>query len=278
VPEKEVSRRRYAFASNAERDPIRNNEIRRKKKGIAMSTQYSVTISLDSSTVTALQDGGYQLYGFQGVDAPGDGVPVVWFSTTAFSSTNEIEWEEQYGGYTSTTTNLAPGTQIIASSSAAMNLGQLMTVNTGGIGTVTNNGTPGSLEILNNTNTQFTCGITVLNYVTNVSNPICAFPLYGSGLDEFTPIELAFFMFATTPVNTGTVIEQAFSPGILVDLTGGTTTTAVSYDINNGWTGPGNTTNYPATTSLTQLLINPGGTQAMSVRSARRARQRSRRR
>jgi hypothetical protein len=117
----------------------------------------------------------------------------------------------------------------------------------------------------------------VLNYVTNVSNPICAFPLFGQGLDQFTPIELAFFMFATTPVNTGTVIEQAFSPGILVDMTGGATSTAVSFDINAGWTGPGNTTNYPATTSLTQLLINPGGSQALSLRASQRARKRSRR-
>lgn len=41
-------------------------------------------------------------------------------------------------------------------------------------------------------------------------------------------------MFSTTPVNTGTVIFQAYSPGVLIDLTG-VNSRSLAYDINAGW-------------------------------------------
>jgi hypothetical protein len=233
-------------------------------------TSYSVVIDIDSQSVTTLLQNGYWLYAFQGADGPADGVPVVWFNTQAISAVNTITWEEYYSGYTSTTTNLAPGTQIVATFSAPMSLGQEMSVAAGGIGTVTNTGTPGYLEVLNTTNTPYTCGVSVLNPSTNLSNPIAAFPLFGQGLDSFVPVEYCFFMFATQAVNTGSVVEQSFAPGILINMTGQTAPVTVSFDINNGWSGPGNTTNYPANASL-QMLINPGGASAASVRAAQRA-------
>ena len=36
----------------------------------------------------------------------------------------------------------------------------------------------------------------------------------------FTPVEKILLMFATAVIDTGSVIEQAFSPGALIDLTG----------------------------------------------------------
>ena len=45
-------------------------------------------------------------------------------------------------------------------------------------------------------------------------------------------------MFSTLPVNTGTVIYQAYSPGLLIDLTG-QNIRDVSYDINAGWNWDG---------------------------------------
>jgi hypothetical protein len=235
------------------------------------ATNYSVVINVDPASVTTLLQNGYQLYAFQGADGPANGVPVVWFSTNAISANNTIAWQENYSGYTSTTTNLANGVQITAAFSAPMSLGQEMTVGIGGIGTVTNTGTTGYLEVLNNTTTQFTCGVSVYNPTSQTSNPIAAFPLFGQGLDTFVPVEYAYFMFATQAVNTGSVIEQSFAPGILINMTGQTSAVTVSYDINNGWTGPGITTNFPAGTSMA-MLINPGGASATSVRAAQRER------
>jgi hypothetical protein len=153
-----------------------------------------------------------------------------------------------------------------------MNLGQTMNVGAGGVGTVVNTGSPGYLNIYNQTTTPYTCGVSVFNQVTNSANPICAFNLFGGGLDTFVPVEIIYLMFATQAVNTGTVIEQAFAPGIQVNMTGQSTPAPLTFDINNGWTGPGYSTNYPANQNLLPLLINPGGAEAVSVRAATRFR------
>jgi len=237
-----------------------------------MANSFQIDIALDSQTVADLDQNGYQLYGFKGADATGGaGVPVVWFSTETFSNTNQLQWTEQYGVYTSLTTNLAPGVQITASSSQPINLGQQATVGPNGVVSVNNSGTAGIIEVLNDTSAPFTCGVSVENPITNASTAICAFPLFGQGLDTFIPIELVFLTFATQPVNTGTVIEQAFAPGILINMTGQTAPVQLSFNMNTGWTGPGFTTNYGPTTSLTALLINPGDALTRSMRAARRA-------
>lgn len=236
------------------------------------ASPFAISITMSSDTVTQLLQNGYQLFGFKGVDGPvsPQAAPLVWFTTSAFSALTTVSWTEQYGGYTSTNTNIAANTVMNASFSANMALGQQMNVGAGGIGSVVNTGTPGLLDILNQTTTPFTCGVTVFNVTTNISSPICAFPLFGGGLDNFAPIEIIYLMFATNAVNTGTVIEQSFAPGISIDMTGVTTTAPLTFDINEGWTGPGYSTNYPASTSLLPLLINPGGSAAMSVRAADR--------
>jgi hypothetical protein len=234
------------------------------------ASNFSIVISMSPATVTALQQNGFQLYGFSGVDGPPGTVPVVWFSTSTYSAKTTIGWEEQYGGYTSLTTDIAPDTIITATFSAPMSLGQTMDVGIGGIGTVVNGGTLEALSILNETTTEFTCGITVVNQVTNTSNPICAFNLFGMGLDVFAPVEIVALMFATNPIDTGTVIEQSFAPGIVVNMTGQTAAAQLTFDINNGWTGPSFTTNIAANTNLIPFLINAGNMTGVSARAAYR--------
>jgi hypothetical protein len=244
-----------------------------KVRSIAQSseaTAYSVEITMSNETVEQLLNNGFQLYGFKGVDGPPNGVPVVWFSTNVFSMNTNISWTEQYAAYTSLQTNLGPGTQIVASSSSEISLGQLDTINIGGIGTVTNDGSVGEIAVLNATTTPYTCGLSVMNLTTGSANPICAFPLFGGGLDNFAPIEVVYFMFATNPINTGVVVEQAFAPGIQVDMSGGITTATLEFDINMGWRGPGYTTSYPANQNLVPVLVNPGGVKSVSQRQARR--------
>ena len=245
-----------------------------KVQSIAQSSavaECSVQIEMSAQTVDSLQKNGFQLYGFKAFDGPPNSVPVVWFSTNRFSQITTVSWTDQYGAYTSLET-IAPGTRIVSTSSVDINLGQLDTIGIGGIGTVTNNGTPGQIGILNATTTPYTCGLSVVNGVTNSANPICAFPLFGNSLDNFAPIELVYFMFATNPIDIGVVVEQSFADGIQVDLTGGNTTASVAFDINAGWSGPGNTTNYPPDQNLLPLLVNPGGHKAVSRRQARRFR------
>jgi hypothetical protein len=238
-----------------------------------MANQFQVNVHLDDQTVTDLLNDGFQLYAFKGIDGPTKAAPVVWFSTNQFSSLNEIIWQEQYGGYTSRTTPVAPMAEIVALSSSPMNLGQLMTIGEGGVGTVTNDSDQGVLEIVNSVDTKFTCGVTVLNPATGGANPICAFELLPGLLEEFLPIEKIFLMFATTPVNTGTVIEQSFGQGILIDMTGQTAAADVAFTTSsvNGWSGPAFTTNFAANADLLPLLVNPGGEDGKAQRAGERA-------
>jgi hypothetical protein len=250
----------------------------RKDTTMASSlTTYTIDITMDPTTVSELQQGNFLLYGFTGVDGPPAGTPptaypTVWFNTSSYSANTTVQWEEQYGGYTSTQTNPVPGTTIDASFSTDMSLGQQLNVTAGGVGTVVP-GTSGEIVINNTTTTQFTCGLTLQNPASSTSpgTPICAFPLFGMMADSFIPVEIVLLMFATNQDDTGTVIETSFSDGILVNMTGQTSAVSLTFDINGGWSGPVDITSIlPAGSSLVESLLNPAslpGTKATRHRA-----------
>jgi hypothetical protein len=202
------------------------------------ATEYSVGISMDQSTLDALTDGNYVLYGFKAVKTRATGAPLVWFQTTQFALLTEVSWRVQYQAYTSLS-QVIPNGKIVASNAYEIDLDQTLNVTSSkGSGVVdTLHGTPKAISINNETNTQFTCGICQTNPAGGVT-PMCAFKLYGGSLDVIAPIEQILLMFSSTPVNTGTVIEQAYSRGLIIDLTGDNART-VSFDINEGWSWDG---------------------------------------
>jgi hypothetical protein len=199
-------------------------------------TPYQVTVTLDTTTLGDLVAGHYQLYGFKAVQTTmGGGAPLVWFATTSFMASTVINWTEQYQAFTSLS-QIITGGQIVASSPYDITLGQTLNVGPNGVGNVTEQGTSGAVSILNTTTQQFTCGISEMQ--NGIPSPLCAFPLYGNGMDVIAPIEKVLLMFSTLPFNTGTVIEQAYSQAILIDLTSNNQRT-VSFDINLGWSWGG---------------------------------------
>lgn len=200
------------------------------------ATGYGVTISMDQDTVNALSDGNYSLFGFKGVQtSAGGGKPLVWFKSSDFGLSTDVTWEVQYEAYTSRS-QIIPNGQIKGLSSYAIDLGQMLEVETPqGTGNVVD-GTEGMISIENLTTTQVTCGISEV--VDGTAQPLCAFPLYGNGLDAIIPIQKVMFTFSTNTVNTGTVIEKAYSQSILIDLTS-KTNREVSFDINEGWSWGG---------------------------------------
>lgn len=200
------------------------------------ATDYGVTISMDQNTVSALSNGNYSLFGFKGVQtSAGGGVPLVWFKSADFGLSTDVTWEVQYEAYTSRS-EIIPNGQIKGLSSYAIDLGQMLEVETPqGTGNVVD-GTEGMISIENLTTTQVTCGISEV--VDGSAKPLCAFPLYGNGLDAIVPIQKVMFTFSTNTVNTGTVIEKAYSQSILIDLTA-KTQREVSFDINEGWSWGG---------------------------------------
>ncbi|MBF0306785.1 MAG: hypothetical protein HQL40_17520 [Alphaproteobacteria bacterium] len=222
--------------------------------GVDAGTPYQVTITMNSTTVSTLLSGNFVLYGFKAVQSTAAGSPLVWFQTQSFSATTVVGWTEQYQAYTSTST-IIPNGEIVSSFAANITLGQQMNVSAGGLGTVVAGGPATAISILNTTSTQYTTGI---SQVTNgVAQPVCAFPLYGNNEDVIAPIEKVLLMFSTRPVNTGTVIEQSYGPGILIDLTASNQRT-VAYDINAGWSWGGFNwaQQIPASSDLIPLLID----------------------
>jgi hypothetical protein len=84
------------------------------------------------------------------------------------------------------------------------------------------------------------------------------------------PIEKILLMFSTKPLNTGAVVEQAYSSSIMVDLTANNTRD-VSYDINKGWSWDGGSwaQQVPAQTNLVPLLIESPTASSMPMSKRR---------
>ncbi|HKY05045.1 MAG TPA: hypothetical protein VJQ56_09150, partial [Blastocatellia bacterium] len=181
--------------------------------------------------------------------------PLVWMQTQNFSANSVVTWEEEYQAYTSNT-RVIPNAQIVPMFSAPIMPGQALQVRQGGYGMVVPGGPPSAFSILNQTSTQYTCGIS--QAVGNSNAPCCAFPLYGNMMAVIAPTNKVLLMFSSIPINVGTVAFQAYSPGILIDLTG-TNQRNVTYDINSGWSGGGASwaQNITANSDLIPLLIQP---------------------
>lgn len=225
----------------------------------AAGTPYQVLIVMDSQTVEALSNGQYKLYGFKAVQASsGGGQPLVWFSTTQYSANTSVDWTEEYQAYTSKA-QIQANVKITASFSTPINLGQTLNVVQNGLGTVVSGGVSTAITIKNNTDvvtppTQFTCGISQKK--DNVITPLCAFPLYPGFKDVIAPIQRVMLTFSNDPVNTGVVIMQSFSPGLMIDLTADNFR-EVSFNIVTGWSWGGSTwaSKVNADETLAPLLI-----------------------
>ena len=179
---------------------------------------YQVDITMNTGTVNNLYDNDYSLYAFKAVQTKvPNGVPVVWFQYSEYSVNTSINWSVEYEAYTSRSA-IIPGGKIVSSFNTPIQLNQTLVVDQkGGTGQVKAGGVPLAISIENSLVEKYTCGIS--QTVEGQSNPMCAFPLFGNGLDVIAPIQKVLLMFATESVNTGTVIYQAYSQGLLIDLT-----------------------------------------------------------
>ena len=242
-----------------------------------MATEYQITITMPDNTVTALTENGFSLYALLAVQSSAEGSPVVWYRTNDFALATAISWSDNYQAYTSRSPIIQSGT-ITAGAAYPATVGQTLSItNPMAIGEVSQSTGTGpelsGITFINQTSTQFTCGIT-LQQPTGSFGPICAFPLFGNNMDIIVPTQRVFLMFSSLAVPTGSVIEQAYGPGILIDMTGVTTQT-VSYDINLGWSWAGGASwaqAYPPNQNLAPLLVRPGAAPGspLSTQPARR--------
>jgi hypothetical protein len=195
-----------------------------------------VTITMSASTVQELTQAGYSLAVFKAVRTTAIGaVPVLWTRTNQILETMQVSWPDQYGAYISNS-EIMPNGMIEAASQVAASLGETVSVAGSGNLSVAGQGQPGAISILNEAWPQWTAGICEM--ANGQFAPTMAIPLYGEVLGEITPVEKVLLMFSTMPVNPGTVIFQAFSSGVLVDLTADSDR-QVYFDFNAGWSWSG---------------------------------------
>ncbi len=228
-----------------------------------MATQYEIDIMMSSDTITQLKGNGFSLYAFKSIQTSNTGAaPTVWFQSQDFLQTTQVIWTEQYQAYISTSQIIPNGT-IEANTAIDIDLAQTADADSDGNLTVEEQGTQSAISIANQSSTQWTAGISEV--VNGTANPLCAMPLFGNMLDVIAPIEKVLLMFATATVNTGTVIYQSYSAGVLVDLTSAQQR-SVNFDINNGWNWGGASwgTAVPAQENLVPILITSGSPAALS--------------
>lgn len=201
-----------------------------------MSTPYQINFTLDTDTLATLQDQGYQLYAFKSVASSTQGAkPLVWFSvsTKKLLANVSINWTEQYQAFINESTAIGTeGSTVDASASIDADLGQIVVVDPHGNLSAETNGVANALTIENDSTNPLVCGIS--QQVNGAMKQLCAFPLYGQNADVIMPKEKVLLMFSTNVYETATVIERAFSKGLLIDLTGNHSRT-VSFDLNTGW-------------------------------------------
>jgi len=215
---------------------------------------YQIKIQLSGATVQALQENGFSLVVFQPLQAtPSGGLPVVWLQTKSLTTTITISWTPTYAAYIASSPVVANG-MIEASSEVPLGMGDMMVVAQNGSASVETDGPADAMSILNNSTTQYSCGLaaTTGDQVT----PIAAFPLYPSSLDAFAPMAGALLLFQSYPSQPGQVLERSFAQGLLVNMT--QTQVSASFDINTGWNTGGASwgTLVPPNTMLATVLIH----------------------
>lgn len=198
-------------------------------------TAYQLTITMDASTVSFLAKGGYFLYGLKAVRASETmgAFPLVWFQTQAFRTTMHLEWQDGFAAYTSRQTTVGPG-PVETTTSFPVTMGQQLTVtDTAGGGSVQSGSLPLAIEILNTSGADMSCGIAQpLN--GGASAPICVFDLAGLDMDVIRPVEQVVLLFSTRELAAGSVLTQAHSQAMMVNLTTAPQRT-IAYDTATGW-------------------------------------------
>lgn len=220
---------------------------------------YQVNIALDSNTLAALNNGGYQMQVYKGArsSAHKAGFPVVWFTLSEFSPNVSLNWTTDYGGYFSDTI-AEPEATVVLSTASPMELGEVFTLNSDGSGTLSSGGLDTAYSFESLIPEQRTCGLTATSPGGQIS-PICAFPQYASIENILEPYEMILVLFTQTPLNTGSVVQTAVSKSVSMILSPSVPSLDVSFDIETSWNTGGSlyAKANPANFELAPALIIP---------------------
>jgi hypothetical protein len=221
--------------------------------GECIMANYTIDLQMSSETVHGLKVAGYSLFAFKAVRTAAAAKPTVWFSTNTYETDSKLSWQENYEGYNSSTA-VVPGGTIKVANSEPFDIDETMTIAADGTISVVSGGLGHAMAVVNLADSPYTTGISQEDPNGHYA-PLCAFSLNGGGMTvTFTPVEKVLLMFATSTIDTGAVIEQAFSQGALIDLTG-VSSRSVSYALNTGWVKQPFVQIVPALSKIDPLLI-----------------------
>ena len=209
-------------------------------------TDFSLAILMTSQTVRALQLQGSVLIAYAAVQGSDrSALPLVWYRSDSYSNSNTLTWSTTWGAYASPTP-IAAGSIINTGLAQAVRTGQTVNVDAGPRMTIVNGGTAGAIAFVNQTPTEFTCGIEqqAPGQPEGSLAPICAYPLFGENSVTIFPLPQIALLFTTEPLAVGEAfpgISDSSGPAILLDMSGGSSAT-LHYHANAGWSGQAGTT------------------------------------
>ena len=242
-----------------------------------MSDGYSIIVDLDDADTQAFLI-GKSLRVYKGVQTGATGLPVVWFSQNDFGNGVTLAWQEQYAGFVADGGTPVDGVRIKDISSAPMDLGEELTAGNTGTVIVSRTGLAGAITVTSAGTRDWMGGMGQM--LNGVLNPFCAFDVGGGGNSVIMePYEKVLLVFeSTAQVDTGTVVAEAISASLTVELDGDNPSRTVTYRKNTGWTGNIETwaTQNEHHLDLARALIVPGSAAAQEDLRSRAAAHRRR--
>ncbi|QBR70889.1 hypothetical protein CU048_05895 [Beijerinckiaceae bacterium] len=215
-------------------------------------SDFNITLYVDQDSIDYLNQNKYYLYGIKFLATQFPASPLIWFTDEVLLKSTRLQWNKTYQAFISTQLDYRSGTVIIAYSSKAkadvipsassedIKLGQEMIVGDNGALSIQNGQVAQIVIVSKTTNTRYSFG---LNQSLDSSPPTPLFIaqiLSGESkiMMPITEKVLLTFSQIDPPLQTSTVVDKAFAPGILISLSSAETSREVTYDINgDGW-GP----------------------------------------
>ncbi|WP_406069442.1 hypothetical protein OG372_16975 [Streptomyces sp. NBC_01020] len=205
----------------------------------APGVRYAVRVNMPAGTVRQLTASGHRLLMFKAVQSEQStgGLPVLWSSTSTYTTRTELAWTEQYYAFV-TPGDTPDGARLAGVDLTRVSPGQTLDVGAGARSTVIGGGTPGAVTISDTTATPLSCGLAQPAPAGGAPVPVCALPLAGQGQNVVFPLGQVVLAFAAGPSAPGSVVESAPGPAVQVDLDR-MSPADLSYDVESGWSWDG---------------------------------------
>ncbi|WP_114392478.1 hypothetical protein [Oleisolibacter albus] len=221
----------------------------------------TLTIVIDSATLTTLKAAGYTLYGMVAVSSSNQsGRPLIALKTKSYLTSTSVTLEAACSVYDSTSP-LAANQTVTVAVSCPIQPGQMATINTdGSISLSTLSGLPTTILIYNTSGNGLTVGLgrPVWTGSPTAATPVSGFNAGDGETVSLAPLDQLYLFFATSDYRLGTVLTTALGQGILVHLDQAPANASISYSQAGGGWSAGTATwadVYSPGTDLVQLLI-----------------------